>query len=366
MSSHISVKGSLYAQDTEDGKTTDNIPFEIYSDYSGNPTNTYFRQLHISNVFYTSTTSMFMGISNVGTYFYMSAPSTGAMTEHSNTFIITSLDGNVGIGKTDPSDRLHVEGNALVRGSSANVASASVSDNIYASNVMMGDGKLVVDGNADHRIPSGTIALWEDSTGSTIPDGWVLFNALGTRFIRGSTSTGAFGGVNTANITISNVESHTHTASTAKFINTNHSHPIYANIRSEIAQHYHNFSTNTFSNSGSHNHRIWDIDDAFSSTTVKYREENSNWRNIAGNTQSVGRILPGDVNHSHTFNYPSGNLNVINASHTHTSSTNTVTLGAGPIVHDVISDEKTDEQGTDISGQSIIPLYKSYVFIIKL
>lgn len=362
MSSHISVKGSLYAQDTEDGKTTDNIPFEIYSDYSVDDPATYFRQLHFSNVYSGST---FLGISNVGTYFYMSAPSTGAMTEQSNTFIVTS-GGNVGIGKTDPSDRLHVEGNALVRGSSANVASASVSDNIYASNVMMGDGNLVVDGNANHRIPSGTIALWEDSTPSTIPDGWVLFNALGTRFIRGSTSTGAFGGANTANITISNVESHSHTASTAKFINNGHSHSIDVNIQNARAIHHHNLSTNTFSNSGGHNHKIGDIDDDFTYATARYWFLAFYPQRTAYKNAPIDRNLPGVVNHSHTYNYPSGNLNQINASHTHTSTTNIPTIGAGPIVHDVISDEKTDEQGTDISGQSIIPLFKSYVFIIKL
>ena len=112
MSSHINIEGSLFIQDTEDGKTSNNIPFEIYSDYSADPINTYFRQLQFSNV---TSVSMYMGVSNVGSYFYISEPS-ASITDQSNTFIITSI-GNVGIGKTNPSDSLHVEGETKVSGS---------------------------------------------------------------------------------------------------------------------------------------------------------------------------------------------------------------------------------------------------------
>lgn len=354
MSSHISVKGSLYAQDIENGKTSNNIPFEIYSDYSVDDPATYFRQLHFSNVYSGST---FMGISNVGTYFYMSAPSTGAMTEQSNTFIVTS-GGNVGIGKTDPSDRLHVEGNALVRGSSANVASASVSDNIYASNVMMGDGNLVVDGNANHRIPSGTIALWEDSTPSTIPDGWVLFNALGTRFIRGSTSTGAFGGANTVNITISNVESHSHNVNSKSwggnhshdshdmYTNTsavNHSHLGLGYLGTKYDTHTHDFieRANTYANKNfavgnSSNHH---------NTTNFFKNTQSKGHTHSISNNSIPNVLNSSMNHNH--NYNSTNFN--SASWTHTENS-----------------YETSSTGNNINAMPIIPPYKSYVFIIKL
>ena len=361
MSSRISVKGSLYAQDTENGKTTDNIPFEIYSDYSTNPTNTYFRQLHFSNV-----SNVYMGISNVGSYFYVSAPSNNVMTEQSNTFIVTS-GGNVGIGKTDPSDDLHVEGKALVR-ESANVSmSASVSDNIHASNFVIGDGDIVVGVNANHRIPSGTIALWENK--STIPDGWSPYNAIGSSFVRGSTNIGTTGGAAGINITKNNFPVHNHNVSNNANYGKAHAHSISANIIASNAPHSHTINVTT-NNTGAHTHTTTDRDKRYTYNffnftfygVAAYRLEYpyKNWNPVAYNNEGFNRNMNTSASHSHDYrilnNIPATNFNhshVVNVS----NNTNVNSWSHGSVV-------ATSPTGTD-DEFSLIPSYKSYVFIIK-
>ena len=359
MSSRISVKGSLYVQDAEDGKNTNNIPFEIYSDYSGNPTNTYFRQLHISNVFYTSTTSMFMGISNVGTYFYMSEPSEGSgMTEQSNTFVMTT-DGIIGIGKTNPhtADRLHVEGDVLVRGSAEYNKDASVSDNIYASNVMMGDQKLVVDGDTNHRIPSGTIALWEDA--SNIPNGWVLFNALGTKFVRGSNTAGTFSGSNSVILGNVNFPKHTHTTNSVKYATNPHIHNNAFSVVAQNANHSHSVPISIDGANYSHQHFF---PNPGNTVLIKFTHFLSSYYDYYSSSANYNHNSYGD-NIGHNHNYKNFGHALGNKTPGHGHNINT-TIGNSGWGHPAINTANTNANTND-NTYATIPKYKSYVFIIK-
>ena len=370
MSSHINIEGSLFIQDTEDGKTSNNIPFEIYSDYSADPINTYFRQLQFSNV---TSGSMYMGVSNVGSYFYISEPS-ASITEQSNTFIITSI-GNVGIGKTNPSDSLHVEGETKVSGS-LNAEGDLITTNVYTSNVTFGN--LVVGGNAYHRIPAGTVALW--SNVSNIPAGWAplssVLNNLSTRFVRGATTgIGGTSGDNTVDIELDNFPSHTHNINVSNFATGSHGHSLNTNIASTgNNKHKHSVSFAT-DYSGVHIHERFDYDAyvpsaGYNSKTAYYLEDNAPWRPDAYSINTKTKSFTSYDYHSHSLPYPSGNLNSAAANHAHTivSPSTNIKLEATGWTHGsngstAIAGGNTIE--TNNSSTSIIPEYKSYVFIVK-
>ena len=367
MSSHINIEGPLFIQDTEDGRTSNNIPFEIYSDYSLDPTNTYFRQLNFSD-------SVYMGVSNVGSYFYISEPSVSAMSEQSNTFIITSS--GVGLGKTNPSDSLHVEGESKVSGT-LNVVGDLITTNVYASSITF--GKLDVNGDANHRIPSGTVALWENV--SNIPDGWkALFttlNDLSTRFVRGGTSIiGATGGENTATIEISNFPSHSHNTSSNTFTIGDHNHDLNVSLGSTgEATHYHT-STLVFDYQGDHTHSRTDADPCypnipFNSKTAYYAQAAAGGRS-AYNTEASNHRTTNISNeissHGHSFAYPdSKNLlsEDVNHSHSINNPNNTVKLNSAAWAHNNNNDPTDGADDSGNTNSSIIPQYKSYVFIVK-
>ena len=357
MSSYISVEGSLYAQDTEDGYTSNNIPFEIYSDYSSDPTNTYFRQLQFSNV---ASGSTYMGVSNVGSYFYISEPSASAMSEQSNTFIIT-LDGNVGIGITNPTHGLHVEGKLLARGSIGGFTSATVSDNIHTSNVVIGDGKLVVGGNPNHRIPTGTIALWESK--SNIPSGWSLFDAIGTSFVRGSTTTGSTSGANTVTFNNTHFPKHNHTTNTSsKYTDTGHNHSSPYSIDNTNAIHSHNISYNVVNSTyTNHNHFVKDhgnnsvnnlYETNFGGNVKRFYNSNTNFtRNLS------------TYDHRHNIGPPNNSAIAQNAA-AHTHNVNTTVNNTSRWYHAAYNTSNTNGV-TNNNNYNIIPKYASYVFIIK-
>lgn len=357
MSSRVSVKGSLYVQDTEDGYWSNNIPFEIYSDYSSDPTNTYFRQLQFSNV-----SNVYMGISNVGSYFYVSAPSNNVMTEQSNTFIVTS-GGNVGIGKTDPADRLHVEGETLVRGSIGNFTSATVSDNIHTSNVVIGDGKLVVGVNPNHRIPTGTIALWENSTESTIPKGWTLFDAIGTNFVRGDNVPKQELGSDSVTFNNTHFPKHNHTTNTSSnYTNTGHTHNSPVSIENTDANHSHNISyTVDEAPYSGHHHIVRDYGNNSVNNLYEAYTGGGNVKRFKNSNANFTRVLD-TSNHRHGIGPPNNSTIAQNAA-THTHTVNT-TLKTTLWLHAAYNISNTNGVATD-NKYNIIPKHKSYVFIIK-
>jgi len=348
MSSHISVQGSLYMQDAEGGKTSNIIPFEIYSNYADDPQDNYFSHIRFkNNSYYTD-----IGLSKGGDFFYMSENSETIFTEQSNTFILTS-DGNVGVGKTDPSDRLHVEGTALVRGSAGNFSSASVSNNVHVSNVMIDDGNIVVSGNDKVRIPSGTIALWENA--STIPDGWSLFNAIGTRFVRGSTGTGSISGDNMINVNINNFPAHNHTTNNSRIYNSNsnHTHNHNSTVNNSNYSHAHNVNANYNNQNMAHGH-YYNIKYNFNTSAGTFFGGNQVWSHGNVNVPitsggdhfhyySVGTLAK-NTGYAHNHGVNNGVSN--NSWYHSTNSYTSVSTGSDSVI-------------------SIIPPYKSYVFIIK-
>lgn len=344
MSSYLSVKGSLYIQDIEDGKTSNNIPSEIYSDYSANPSNIQFRQLQISD-------SVFMGISNVGTYFYMSSPSNISMTK---TFNITS-DGNVGIGNTNPTDDFHVEGETLVRGSAGMFDSASVSDNVYASNVI-NDGTLVI-GNINHRIPSGTIALWEDST--NIPNGWEILNTSGTSFIRGTNTIGEINTNNTVDLSSDSFSSHNHNTDSNVFHTSDHNHFTAAEISTVSSVHNH---TGDISSSSieSYSHT------SYHPYSYKIRYGSASFLTLyptfEGATNSYSFPLSEPHSHTHSMNSSYIQNTYDYNGHRHVFSGNT---NNSEWSHNITYPTTSTNNSTNNNSYNIEPLYKSYVFIIK-
>lgn len=362
MSSHINIEGSLFIQDTEDGQTNNNIPFEIYSDYSANPTNTYFRQLQFSNV---TSGSTYMGVSNVGSYFYISEPSRSPMSAQSDTFIITSA-GNVGIGNTNPLVPLHVEGETKVSGS-LNVVGDLITTNVYTSNLTFGN--LVVGGNPNHKIPKGTIALWENSSLTTIPKGWTRFDAIGTSFVRGATSNiGETGGSNTVNIGIDNFPTHIHNTNNRTFSTGSHGHGISTVIGSSGNQSHDHSISSSVGAGGEHYHNTPDADPyepgtAYTSKTGYWLPDNQNFRPVAYNTESSNETTSVH-GHSHSFSFQNGkNLNINITSHSHQIVTPEDTfLEESGWTH--ITNGDTSSVGGNTNA-SIIPRYKSYVFIIK-
>lgn len=364
MSSHINIEGPLFIQDTEDGRTSNNIPFEIYSDYSLNPKNTYFRQLNFSD-------SVYMGVSNVGSYFYISEPSVSAMSEQSNTFIITSS--GVGLGKTNPSDSLHVEGESKVSGT-LNVVGDLITTNVYASSITF--DKLDVNGDANHRIPSGTVALWENV--SNIPDGWkALFttlNNLSTRFVRGGTSIiGATGGENTVTIEISNFPSHSHNTSSNTFTIGDHNHDLNVSMGSTGNSTHVHTSILGFDSQGLHIHERYEFDHCYPNlyfnTKTAYWAQGASSQPIAYNIDSWNRPCnTSSDSHVHSFAYPdSKNLNSADVNHSHSinNPNNTVKLNSAAWAHNDNNDPTDGANDSGNTNSSIIPQYKSYVFIVK-
>lgn len=354
MSSYIKVDGSLFVQATEGGDSTQSIPMEIYTDYSEDPTNTDFRQLKFPGFTY-------MGVSNVGSYFYISKPS---ITNVTKSFIITA-NSNVGIGTIEPTHILHVEGEALIRNSLYTTTSANISANIHTSNVVIGDGKLVVGINPNHRIPAGTIALWENA--STIPAGWSKFqpDSFGTRFIRGSATTGSTGGTSNVSINSSNFPTHNHTVNNANFANTTHTHVVNADMANSNATHGHTLSVNT--TSANHTHDITDRNRKFGTgnnyNITAYRIEPSGWKNSYAYTPELVRFPDSSTADAHSHAFTSGTI--ANSQMTHQHSITPVPNSSVKSWTHASPSVNLGNTGTNITSQDIIPKYKSYVFIVK-
>ena len=349
MSSYIKIDGSLFIQDTEDGSSTQFIPVEIYSDYSSDPTNTYFRQLKLSNV---SSGSTHMGISNVGAYFYISEPA-ASMTGQSSAFILTS-GGNVGIGITSPSHRLHVIGEALVRGSMNGTTSAAVQKKLITERVNFTDKKLII-GGIDHRIPKGTIALWENK--NTLPAGWSIYNASSTYFVRGSNNIGTVTGANVVTLGLDNFKIHNHTTNNVDYSGNNHTHGGALNTNGSDSTHSHTIEYNVAETPYSdHGHNLYDygnsiVNNLYSlisgGTTRRYRSSSASFtRNLS--------------NHTHGHSVQGGNdLGNTDWGHAHNHNYN---INDGAWYH---AGYNTGTTGSTGNTMGISPASKSYVFIIK-
>jgi len=360
MTSQLFIDGDLFVNSAEGGKTTNNVPVEIYSNFSSDP-ETFFRQLRISKTPYTVQTERFanMGISNTGTSFYISKPMNTGVLESTKDLVITT-NGYIGIGLTNPQCDLHVQGDINVN----NVAATSITvGNLTMTNITVDYDKVIVSPDAyPSRVPAGTIALWENSTQNTIPNGWALFN-MGDRFPRGIASGGTPGNTtNNTNVSLNrnNFKSHTHGVNNAKYASGNHTHGTKTNINNTGSNttHSHTYTTSLSTNSYNHNThsygrrgnaaRNWSRFNVFTQTSKNYR----GWNNTATRNFS---------NRNHTHSATSGGTGSNTMSHNHSHS---YTYSSSSWTHNA-NNYTTVSNGTTNHTYPIIPKHINYVFIIK-
>ena len=147
----LEVEGQVFISNVEAGSASQDVPFEVYSDYTGNSGLTDSRQLRLRVTPSATTTTnvhVDMGINNTdGDYFFISEPVTGATTVGTKATFTINQDGNVGVGSN-----LSVTGNVvtsnIVGGSPLTISTGS-NVQILTSNVGIG---TVVDPVSNTRV----------------------------------------------------------------------------------------------------------------------------------------------------------------------------------------------------------------------
>jgi alpha-tubulin suppressor-like RCC1 family protein len=147
----LEVEGQVFISNVEAGSASQDVPFEVYSDYTGNSGLTDSRQLRLRVTPSATTTTnvhVDMGINNTdGDYFFISEPVTGATTVGTKSTFTINQDGNVGVGSN-----LSVTGNVvtsnIVGGSPLTISTGS-NVQILTSNVGIG---TVVDPVSNTRV----------------------------------------------------------------------------------------------------------------------------------------------------------------------------------------------------------------------
>src|SRR6056300_1234796 len=108
----LEVEGQVFISNVEAGSASQDVPFEVYSDYTGNSGLTDSRQLRprvTPSATTTTNVHVDMGINNTdGDYFFISEPVTGATTVGTKSTFTINQDGNVGVGSN-----LSVTGNVV-------------------------------------------------------------------------------------------------------------------------------------------------------------------------------------------------------------------------------------------------------------
>ena len=362
MTSQLFIDGDLFVNSVEGGKTTNNVPVEIYSNFSSNPV-TFFRQLRISKTPYTVQTERFanMGISKTGTYFYISKPMNTDVSEPTKDLVITT-DGYIGIGLINPTCDLHVQGDINVNKVTANSIAVG---NLTMTNITVDYDKVFVSPDqSPSRVPAGTIALWENA--ENIPTGWTLFNDIGNRFPRGRGGAGGALGtstnVNNVALSVNSFKLHYHSVSSVNYAASgNHTHgaqTVIGNVR-DSTSHSHKFSASCSTNSYNHNTHSYgkrgngDRNVAYNSSNNYTSRTYRNWANSTTRNFS---------NHSHAHSATTGATSSVDMGHYHNPGN--YTFSSSSWTHNA-ANYNTSAAGTNSHTYPIIPKHVNYVFIIK-
>lgn len=222
----LEVEGQVFVSNEELGNATQDVPFEVYSDYTAKATLTDSRQLRLRVTPSATTTSnahIDMGIDNVtGNVFFISQPVFDATTAGDRDIFTIERGGNVSIGNNLTISSNIQTGNLAVT-SNISTGNVSITDNLTVSTDVSVTGTLTtgnITGDAALAI-SGDVSMGNDlSVTGTI----TTSNIVGGSPL--TISTGSNVQILTSNVGIgtvplSNTRVHIQGGSTASITNAN-------------------------------------------------------------------------------------------------------------------------------------------------
>jgi alpha-tubulin suppressor-like RCC1 family protein len=160
----LEVEGQVFISNVEAGSASQDVPFEVYSDYTGNSGLTDSRQLRLRvTPSATTTTSVHvdMGVNNTdGDYFFISEPVTGATTVGTKSTFTINQAGNVGVGSN-----LSVTGNVvtsnIVGGSPLTISTGSnvqiLTSNVGIGTVPLSNTRVHIQGGSTASITNANV-----------------------------------------------------------------------------------------------------------------------------------------------------------------------------------------------------------------
>jgi hypothetical protein len=165
----LEVEGQVFISNVEQGNTTNMVPFEVYSDYTGKATLTDSRQLRL-RVTPSSTTDTYhadMGMDNVdGNVFFISNPVTGTTSGDRDVFNIKD-DGNVYISHLDVNSLTVVD---PTFNNAPAITDILVTGTITASNIV-GGSPLTLSSDSNVKVNTELIVSSNLQVGNTITVG---------------------------------------------------------------------------------------------------------------------------------------------------------------------------------------------------
>src|SRR5210317_2155904 len=111
----LEIVGSSFFKDIEQGTLSTKVPVEIFSDYKSSPDAVWgsrmmrFRSQPYGEIDVTRSYVSDIGIDAANNYFFLTSPQNSNIVGDKGSFVLTS-DSNVGLGTTNPTVKLHVEG----------------------------------------------------------------------------------------------------------------------------------------------------------------------------------------------------------------------------------------------------------------
>jgi hypothetical protein len=168
----IEVVGDVFISNVEGGSLSTQVPFEIFSNVSGMvspPTDSRQLRLRVQPTTEASPDDSYvtdMGIQNTtDNYFFITAPQNTSNVGDQNTFVISKTS-NVGIGTTDPTEKLHVDGNILATGT-VSASPDLVTTHILGKAKIGGTGGAARFGHYDFFDDAASWALSQGASGAT-------------------------------------------------------------------------------------------------------------------------------------------------------------------------------------------------------